>query len=289
IGEAASAETQAELEYWLGQRSPGLPRLPRDLEVPAEANTLTSQRSASLWLDTEETRILLQEVPQVYKTQINDVLLTALALAFQAWTGSPLLLVDLEGHGREDLFPEIDLTRTVGWFTTVYPVLLDLRRIQGSGEALKAVKEQLRSVPRGGVGYGLLGYGAAADRFAGLPVPEVSFNYLGQLDQVFSESLPFRAAREYPGPVRSPRAHRSYLLDVQGSVFTGRLSLSCSYSKSVHRPATIEGLVALLGQKLRDLIAHCRETEAGGFTTSDFPLAGLTQAQLDSILRGGKL
>ncbi|HJX26333.1 MAG TPA: condensation domain-containing protein, partial [Thermoanaerobaculia bacterium] len=229
-----------------------------------------------------------QEAPQAYNTQINDILLAALALAFQDWTGSPSLRVDLEGHGREDIFPDVDLTRTVGWFTTVYPVVLDLSRTQGLGEALKEVKEQLRRVPRGGIGYGLLDYDVEADWFAGLPTPEISFNYLGQFDQVFSEGFPFRASREFSGPTRSPRARRPYLLDFQGSVYAGRLSFSCSYSERFHRLSTIEGLLAIFERKLRDLIDHCRAPEAGGFTPSDFPLAGLTQEQLDGIL-GGKL
>ncbi len=93
--------------------------------------------------------------------------------------------MDLEGHGREDLFEGVDLSRTAGWFTTIYPVVLRLDAGVGPGEALKAIKEQLRGVPHRGIGYGLLRYlrgGEASERLATLPAAEVSFNYLGQLD-----------------------------------------------------------------------------------------------------------
>ncbi len=99
-------------------------------------------------LSEEETQALLTEVPQAYHTQINEVLLTALVQAFARWTGQPSLLVHLEGHGREDLFEEVDLSRTVGWFTSLMPLVLTLPEDQGPGEAFKGIKEQLRAFPR---------------------------------------------------------------------------------------------------------------------------------------------
>ena len=112
----------------------------------------------SVSLSAEETRALLQEVPEAYHTQINDVLLTALVQAFSRWTGARSLLVDLEGHGREEIFEDVDLSRTVGWFTTIFPVLLESGGGFHPGNALKSVKEQLRRIPNRGIGYGLLRY-----------------------------------------------------------------------------------------------------------------------------------
>src|SRR5207253_6003988 len=114
-------------------------------------------------LDAEETRALIQDVPRAYRTGINDVLLAALARAVTAWTGGTRVLVDLEGHGREELFPDVDVSRTAGWFTTVHPVLLDLSGADGEAGALKAVKEQLRAVPHRGIGYGALRWLAAPE------------------------------------------------------------------------------------------------------------------------------
>ncbi|HKV06813.1 MAG TPA: amino acid adenylation domain-containing protein [Thermoanaerobaculia bacterium] len=284
-GHAASPEIEAELPYWLGRPWNAAARLPLDRPEGMEAHTVASEESVSLQLSAEETRALLQEVPQAYNTQINDALLAALALGFQDWTGSSVLRVDLEGHGREEIFAGVDLSRTAGWFTSLYPVLLDLREASGPGGALKAVKELLRQVPQGGLGYGLLRWsGRHAASLAALPPSEVVFNYLGQLDQALAADSPFQPAREPGGPPRSPRRRRSHLLAFNGSVFAGRLGFACTFSRSLHRRATIERLVEAVTARLRELIAHCRELEAGGYTPSDFPLADLSAGQLEKIL-----
>src|SRR5205823_10538717 len=128
--------------YWRGGSRREVRPLPRDYASDPEANTVASASHVAVALSAEQTRALLQEVPPVYYTQINDVLLTALVQSFRRWTGAGSLLLDLEGHGREELFAEVDLARTVGWFTTLFPVCLELKA-EPPGEALKAVKEQL--------------------------------------------------------------------------------------------------------------------------------------------------
>src|SRR5262249_24976597 len=145
------------------------------------------------------------------------------------WVGSRRVLVDLEGHGREEIVEDADLTRTVGWFTTIFPVVLDLGAATGPGKVIQRVKEQLRAVPGRGLGYGLLRWlregEAAAARLATLPRAEVSFNYLGRLDQTLPDTSPFAFAREAAGPSYSPRARRAYALDVQASIRSGILRL----------------------------------------------------------------
>ena len=112
------------------------------------------QEALVVRLSEEETRGLLQEVPEKYHTQINDALMMALGQALGEWAGRETVTVDLEGHGREELFEELDVTRTVGWFTTMYPVVLP-GKVKEPGQALKEVKERLRGVPRRGIGYGV--------------------------------------------------------------------------------------------------------------------------------------
>jgi non-ribosomal peptide synthase protein (TIGR01720 family) len=224
-------------------------------------------------------------VPGVYNTRINDALLSALARAFREWTGAPALAIDLEGHGREEIFEEIDLSRTVGWFTSVFPVVLDLREGGDAAGALKAVKEQLRRVPQGGLSWGLLRYASPyGAELAALPQPEVLFNYLGQLDQAVADGSPFHFAPESSGPARSPRAKRRHAIEIVGSVFGGQLRLELTGSADHHQPADLDRLAERVGDLLRELIAHCRNPEAGGFTPSDFPLAGIDQSRLDQIL-----
>jgi non-ribosomal peptide synthase protein (TIGR01720 family) len=239
-------------------------------------------------LDEEETRALLQDVPAAYGTEINDVLLTALAQSLERWTGAPELLVDLEGHGREDLFDDVDLSRTVGWFTTIYPVRLDLRALYGPGEALKAVKEQLRRIPRRGIGYGLLRYlstgEAVQTRLGALPRPEISFNYLGQFDAMMAESSAFGPAAESTGPAHSPRGRRTHILSINGGIAGGRLRMEWGYSASLHRQETVERMAQEFVAALRALIAHCQSPDAGGYTPSDFPDADLSQDDIDALM-----
>src|SRR5205085_1408577 len=182
VDHVASGGLDDQLGWW-AELGDGAAALPRDREG---ANTIASTRALAVHLDPDETRALLSDVPGVYRTQINDVLLAALGRALCRFGGSDRVLVDLEGHGREDVLPGVDLSRTVGWFTTLFPVALDLAGDGGWASTLKSVKEQLRAVPGRGLGYGALRYLRegipGAEGLAGGPEAEVSFNYLGQFD-----------------------------------------------------------------------------------------------------------
>jgi len=292
---AQTAELKQELPYWLAPARAQAATLPVDYPEGRSANTAGNAQTISVSLTGEETRALLQEVPNTYRTQINDVLMTALARSFSQWTGERTLLVDMEGHGREAIFDEVDLSRTVGWFTTIFPVLLNLAKAPGPGEALKSVKEQIRAIPGRGIGYGLLRYlsgdGEVAAQLRQLPQAEASFNYLGQFDQVLPESSPFGPAPESVGPVHSPRAERRYLLEVNAFISGGRLQLEWAYNEQIHRRETIARLAEEYTSALRTLIAHCLSPEAaqaGGYTPSDFPLARLEQSKLDWLTRADR-
>ena len=283
---AASDAARAELAWWTAAVPSGLPPLPVDRT--GGGNTAGQARTVTVALGEEETRALLQEVPAAYRTRIDDALLAALARAFQGWTGQPRLLVELEGHGREELFPGLDLSRTVGWFTAPHPVLLDLRGADGPGGALRAVKERLRAIPRRGAGFGVLRWlspdPAVRAALAALPAPEVFFNYLGRFDGSFSGGAFFALAPEPAGAEVDPRGVRPALLNVNAAVTGGRLSVSWTYGSAVHRAETVERLAARYLDELRAIVAHCRTPGAGGYTPSDFPLAGLGQEALDRVL-----
>jgi amino acid adenylation domain-containing protein/non-ribosomal peptide synthase protein (TIGR01720 family) len=277
---------QLQQRYWLDQsRRHGGTRLPVD--YPGGNNTVASTQQISTSLSMEETQALLQEVPKAYNTQINDVLLTALVQAFAQWTGDRSLLVDLEGHGREKIFDDVDVSRTVGWFTTLFPVLLNLGEASHPGDALKVVKEQLRGIPNRGIGYGLLRYlrdDKIEETLETLPQAEVIFNYLGQFDQTFSELSLFGLAQESSGPTRSLQGKRCHLLEINGLVSGGQLRLDWTYSKNLYRKATLESLAQSFVEALRSLIAHCQSPAAGGYTPSDFPDVDLSQGQLEKAL-----
>ncbi|HEX6747475.1 MAG TPA: amino acid adenylation domain-containing protein [Longimicrobium sp.] len=280
---ARTPEVRGETGYWSGIPT-HLPPLP----VDAEGEDVEGAADAvAVELDEAETRALLEEVPPVYGTQVNDALLAALAIALREWTGREEALVELEGHGREDLFEDVDSSRTVGWFTTMYPVLL--RAVGDVGATVKAAKETLRAVPRRGIGYGMLRWiGEPADRalLASRARPEVSFNYLGQVDgSAQGDRSPLLVPAEEPaGAVRSPRAQRRHRIAVEGMTAGGRLRMAFWHSTAVYRRETVERLAEAYASALRALIAHCREGGAGGFTPSDFPEAGLDQASLDALM-----
>jgi natural product biosynthesis luciferase-like monooxygenase protein/amino acid adenylation domain-containing protein/non-ribosomal peptide synthase protein (TIGR01720 family) len=277
---ARSGALEAERSWWLARPWSRVTRLP--LELPGWVNTEGSSRSVSVALTAEETRALLQDVPRAYHTQINDALLTALAQGVGRWSGNPLVLVDVEAHGREELLAGLDVSRTVGWFTTFYPVLLDVPA-GGPGEALRAVKEQLRAVPSKGMGYGLLRHLLEDAGLAALPSADVSFNYLGQVDGALSGTGMLALAPESAGPQRGPRNRRPYLFDVVGAVVGGRLQMTWTYGEALYQRETVEQLAADFLGRLRELIAHCQSPEAGGHTPSDFKLAKVKQNQLDKL------
>ncbi|HEX8559858.1 MAG TPA: amino acid adenylation domain-containing protein [Pyrinomonadaceae bacterium] len=288
-GHARAAESRAELEYWTALPAGRVKPLPRDRR--GGRDTEAAVRTLTVALGADETRALLREVPEAYHTQINDVLLTALLQGFTRWTGERALLVELEGHGREEIFDDVDLSRTVGWFTSAFPVLLEAGEWPTPGEALKSVKEQLRRTPRRGVGYGLLRYmsgdAEAARAMRRLPEPEVSFNYLGQLDRMLEDSAPFEPAREPGGAARDGGARRARPLEVNAGVVEGRLKIDWVYGSEFYLRATVESLAQGFLEALRAVVAHCRGRDAGGHTPSDFPLARVDQRTLDELAREG--
>ncbi|KYC42721.1 non-ribosomal peptide synthetase [Scytonema hofmannii PCC 7110] len=282
-----SEKILTELDYWVSQSNFKVTALPVDYPSTTEDNTIASTATVSLSLSEEQTRALLQDVPSAYNTQINDVLLTALVQSFAQWTGEQFLLLDLEGHGREDLFEDVDLSRTVGWFTTLFPVCLQLEAVDHPGETLKSVKEQLRRIPNRGIGYGVLRYlnnnPEIRKKLQALPQVQVSFNYLGQFDRVLSATEVLGSVKEFKAE-QSLLNRRSHLLGVSGFIRAGKLEMTWAYSVKVHKRATIECLAFGFMEALKTLIAHCQSPDAIGHTPSDFSAARLSQKQLDKFL-----
>ncbi|MDZ8030988.1 non-ribosomal peptide synthetase [Nostoc sp. DedSLP04] len=291
---AQSATLQQQWDYWLRESWQKIAPLPVDFADGD--NTVASAQNISIFLTEEQTQILLKEVPKAYNTQINDVLLAALVQAFSQWTGNNSLLLALEGHGREEIFDNVDLSRTVGWFTSIFPVLLDLGTISHPVEALKSIKEQLRSIPNKGMGYGVLRYlskdTARVESLRSLPQAEVVFNYLGQFDRTFSDSSIFKISQGSQGQTRSLCNREAYMLNINALVVNNQLRVDWTYSEKIHRRRTIERLAQGFVEALQILMTHCHSREVGGYTPSDFPEADFNQQDLDLFLekinRGSK-
>ncbi|WP_369303278.1 amino acid adenylation domain-containing protein [Pseudomonas sp. N2-5-1-1] len=280
---ARSEAMTREKQFWLQQLQgidTDLPcRDPHAARPGRLAQTVVSQ------LDAERTRQLLQQAPTAYRTQINDLLLTALARVICQWTGQASSLIQLEGHGREDLFDDIDLTRTLGWFTSLFPVrLTPTATLAGS---IKQIKEQLRAVPDKGLGFGALRYlgdDATRQALSKLPVPRITFNYLGQLDASLDQpDALFAPATESTGAEQSPDAPLGNWLTLNGQVYGGELQVSWTFSPLMFDSHVIEALGAAFTRELSDLVEHCCTPGNSGVTASDFPLARLNQQQLESL------
>lgn len=292
---ADSSELQNERAYWLDSCWDHLPAIPVDFSPDAESNREEFARTVEVSLTPEETQLLLHEVPGIYHTQMNDVLLTALVQSFELWTGESHLLLTLEGHGREDIFEDVDLSRSVGWFTTRFPVLLSLDTPEGRsyqpdlGEDLVAIKEQLRRIPHHGIGYGVLRYlnedKEAIAILQAQPSPQVSFNYFGRQDTDTHEQALFEIEQNLWGRARSLRGERSYWLEINGQVIADRLTLAWTYSERIHHHATIERLASDYLEALRAIIAHCQSATSGSYTPSDFPLAMLDEQKLGALAK----
>jgi len=250
-------------------------------------NTEGEARTLVTSLSQQDTLDLLQQVPALFNSQINDALLTALAHAWRQWTGSQVFFANLEGHGREDLFQDVDLSRTVGWFTSIFPVRIELPADTENwllGGALQSVKEQLRKIPRRGIGYGLLRYLGGATELCELSEPSVLFNYLGQFDQLLTGSRIFRPAAEPSGPWHGPKQRRRYTLEINSRVIGGQLQICWTYAPELNTKESIQTLADTFARALRELVEHCRKQRPRWRTAADFPLAHLDPAFVDRLL-----
>jgi len=252
----ASAQAAAEVPFWTRLADAEVRNLPRDGAAGDSGGHVDQE------LDAEHTRALLQEVPQAYRVGMNDVLLAALAMTAGRINGGAAVLVDLEGHGREDLFANLDLSRTVGWFTSFYPALLQVP--EGSPrEALLAVKEQLRRMTRKGIGFGLLKtYGEEQVRaqLAALPRADIAFNYLGQTDALTTSAAGMQGglelAPEPGGSAFDARNESRYPLVCNAFIRERRLRLGWTHT-GAYKAATIQAFSGEFMENLKAIVAHC--------------------------------
>jgi non-ribosomal peptide synthase protein (TIGR01720 family) len=193
--------------------------------------------------------------------------------------------VDLEGHGREEIGEAVDVSRTVGWFTTVVPTLLDLGSCETLPGCIKRVKEGLRSVPNKGLGYGVLKYMTAAEHKRELTFelrPEICFNYLGQFDRDVTTDL-FETSAYGTGTSIDPNLPGEYKLNLNGMVIGGELVFTCDYAADTYRRETVERWMACYAEQLRRLIAHCMGQAHSEKTASDFSSSGLDIDEVENI------
>ncbi|MFS0655871.1 amino acid adenylation domain-containing protein [Bacillus sp. 179-C3.3 HS] len=277
---AQSHTLKTESEYWSEIESVPFTTLPVDHQITARK--VADVKAVQMQLTETETEHLLTDIHHPYSTDMNDILLCALGLAVGEWTGQPQVHVQLEGHGREDILSGLDVSRTVGWFTSMYPVILKASPDQDIAGAIKGTKEMLRRVPNKGIGYGILKYLTMSQLNEQPLQPEISLNYLGQIDQDVTTEL-FGPSPYDMGRQASPESEAIYKLNLSGLVKNNQFILSCSYSAQEYDEQTIQQFVALLKEKLKAIITHCLAQHEREFTPSDFSASGLGMDEMDDI------
>lgn len=264
----------AERAYWRESSADVVPALPAFLASARQhPYTVAQLEHVDVTLTATETETLLHTVPQAYHTKTPDILLTALAQAWRDVTGQTTLRVDLEGHGREEgLVPGLSLLRSVGWFTSLFPVTLSVPTDDGPGATIGQIKDTLRRVPRNGIGYGIL---QRRDPES-MPNPDTAapllFNYLGDLDRLLPGESRFRFDQAL-GLSRHPSQTLAHPIDVSGIVVDNQLEIR--FRSPTELIGDVQRLADAFAHALRDLIVHCSEADVGGKTATDFELVQL--------------
>jgi amino acid adenylation domain-containing protein/non-ribosomal peptide synthase protein (TIGR01720 family) len=281
---AKTGVSAQEIAHWKRISKMEIPSIPVDYPNGLNSEPAKSQGLVTFYLDEDKTNALLKTVSTAYRTQVQEILLAAFILSLNQGSGSNTAIIELEAHGREDLFEDINISRTVGWFTAVYPAVFSLSENFDPGETLQAIKEQYRDTPGKGIGYGLLKY-LSEDKasFQATPSPQIVFNYLGQGDTVVAGNNDWRFSDADCGFEHSPANHRSHLLSVNLIVLNGQLRVGIGYDENRYRESTINKLARSVISNLVILIDHCMQPGAGGFSTSDFPMAKLDKAGINTL------
>jgi amino acid adenylation domain-containing protein/non-ribosomal peptide synthase protein (TIGR01720 family) len=282
---ATNSITESEAAYWTQFTQEKSIRLP--LDFTKEMNTEESAQMITVQLDVEETNKLLKDAIKFFKVEINDLLLTALGEAVSCWTGNSSLLVGLESHGRTALFEDVDITRTVGWFTSQYPVILEIDRNKSLDQKISSVRTVLQQVPQDGIGFGLLKYmkrGKRLDDLIHEDQLDLIFNYLGRFDQSQMGQQIIEMASEHKGIERDLTQIRSHLLEVNGGVLDGQLQMVFTYSRHLHNRETIQQVANTFIDTLKRMIQASCQNDGEAFVPEDFPLAKLNQKRLDKVL-----
>jgi non-ribosomal peptide synthase protein (TIGR01720 family) len=243
-----------------------IPLLPVDYQDGS--NRYGDSRNIVTGLSLEETGLLVKEAPGKFHSQVNEIMIGLLARSLSTWIGCRSILIELYGHGREPILSGVDISRTIGWFTTAYPVFLDLADADSITEEIRLVTEQLRRIPDHGISFGMLKYltedPQVRTTISAIPSPQVNFNYLGQFDQstpAASEDslLPVFPAPESRGVEQNPENEREAQLFVVASVTGGEMNIYWSYSACLHKPETIQFLANTYIEEIRTLLKICKE------------------------------
>ncbi|MEM9444828.1 MAG: amino acid adenylation domain-containing protein [Verrucomicrobiota bacterium] len=253
---------------------------PLPVDDPSGKIFMGEAETASLIINEDATAKLLNEVPKNYKIKVDELLLAALARTVTSWTKHHSLGIQLEGHGRQQGDSNLNLSRTVGWLTSLFPVSFPTNTNQTLDDSLKSVKEAFHQLPDEGLSYGVLrGYAKSS-------LPSIRFNYLGQTDQLLNNSSFFGRATESSGKARHPEDKRDVFFDINAIISEKTLKIYWMYNPSLHQSKTIQTLVERLEKEIKELTDFCINPQSGsGYSESDFSLMDFKPGELDQLLK----
>ena len=269
---ANGEQLKQELNYWQNVET-------ISTNEPITENKYADNIRTSIELDEQQTENLLKHVNDAYNTEINDILLAALSASLESWDGNDQHVVFLEGHGREEIIEEIDINRTVGWFTAMYPIVLTTA--SEVTQLIKQTKEYLRKIPNKGIGYGVLRYLTPNTAFN--LIPQITFNYLGQFDDTFSNEN-MKLSTLSSGYDVSLENSKESILDVSGMIVNSKLKMDFMYNPKISDEAVINGLKEEFKTNLLAIMNHCLEKEESEMTVSDFDSKDISEDELDDIM-----
>jgi amino acid adenylation domain-containing protein/non-ribosomal peptide synthase protein (TIGR01720 family) len=278
-----SSRLLVQQKYW-EQINNNYEPLPDDTAFTGKAQ-MGDMDNIRVKLNAGYTTLLLREVPKGYHTEINDLLLAALSTTLCSWTGKQQVVIGLEGHGREPITDDVDMSRTMGWFTSLYPVRL--RAETDADKLIKEVKEDLRKVADKGLGFGVLKYINKANALQGNDPWDVMFNYLGQFDQAVNSGNWFGYADEDSGESINKMQFSPVKITINSYIIAGELIVNWSFSNKHYIETTINDLSLKYITNLSQLIDHCLKQAKSKvvFTPADYGLgAEINYQELDKFL-----
>lgn len=287
---AHSTAMLEEVDYWKGMNEKKVKVLPKDNAITMDR--MKDSNNINMFLSEEDTTNLLGKVHHAYNTEIRDILLTALGLAIKEWTGEEQSIIHLEGHGREEILRNVNINRTVGWFTSRFPLFIDLSTSEDAltydkylSYCIKNIKETLRNVPNKGVGYGVLKYLTNSELnilISSNINPEINFNYLGQF-KTEKQSEVFEISSFDTVQAISPNLERQFAIDINGMIIENQLCLIFNYNKHQFNLTTIDNFADIFKRNLEDIIYHCINKNEKELTPTDVGNKELSIEELEDI------
>ncbi|MDP5144804.1 amino acid adenylation domain-containing protein [Rheinheimera baltica] len=286
LQQLASGAVQVQREYWLAELRKPVPPITEQNPAVTD-NRVAMSRDISFSLTEQETETLLTRCHQAYNTDINELLLSALYRGLRTWCGNTAFRIDMEGHGREHIADQLDISDTLGWFTSLYPLTLKVDDWQDSDPAstIMQIKELCRAVPQKGLGFGLLRQlteDAELVKQCQGNESAILFNYLGQFDEQ-QEQGAFSFSRLNSGANVSPNRQRMHQFSCTSLVNQGCCHVTLGYNSASFDAAQVQQLMNHIRQALLDILQHCQQRVTAQFTPSDFPLLNISQTQISEL------